>query len=373
MAVTRTLRLGTRGSTLARAQSGHVAQALAAVAERAGADLQVSRSLVRTQGDVDPTALARLGGAGVFTAALRTALLQGRCDLAVHSLKDLPVVPAPGLTLVAVPTRQDPRDALCATGGAAEGLTVADLPPGARVGTGSPRRAAQLLAARPDLRIVEIRGNVPTRLARVTGASARPDGPMGAREADLDAVVLALAGLRRLDLEDHVSQVLPAVDGPWAAPAQDPEAGPAVPRGPGGPVMVPAPGQGALAVEVRTELVETDPDVAALLAALDDAATRTAVTAERAVLHRLQAGCAAPVGALATVEGRSLRLEAVIAAVDGSALVRRSGHAPLDLAAGDQLPGAAQVLGEAVADELVAAGASELADLGAGWPGRSRR
>lgn len=200
-----TVRLGTRGSALAVAQSTQVARAIAAASRRIGADLEVELVEIRTRGDVDATPLTRLGGVGVFAAALREALLEGACDLAVHSCKDLPTAPVPGLRIAAMPAREDSRDALCAAGGA----TLADLPRGARVGTGSPRRAAQLLAVRPDLEVVPVRGNVPTRLSRVVGSVVGADGPLGAvREPDLDAVVLALAGLRRLGLDAYATQVL---------------------------------------------------------------------------------------------------------------------------------------------------------------------
>ncbi|WP_338063847.1 hydroxymethylbilane synthase [Actinomyces ruminis] len=233
----------------------------------------------------------------MFAAALREALLDGACDLAVHSCKDLPTAPVAGLRIAAVPAREDPRDALCTAGGA----MLADLPRGARVGTGSPRRGAQLLAMRPDLQIVPVRGNVPTRLSRVVGAVVGADGPLGAvREPDLDAVVLALAGLRRLGLDGYATQVL-ALPGTGASESA-PNA--AV------PIMVPAPAQGALALETR----DNDPDgeghapagdpglsaaLAATLAELDNPTTRAAVTAERALIRALEAGCAAPVGAVA--------------------------------------------------------------------------
>ncbi|WP_019135532.1 hydroxymethylbilane synthase, partial [Cellulomonas massiliensis] len=177
------VRIGTRASALALTQTGHVADALARLG---GFDVETVR--VRTDGDRLTGSLTSLGGTGVFVTALREALLDGRCDVAVHSLKDLPTADPVGLTLGAVPPREDPRDALCAR----DGLTLATLPPGARVGTGSPRRAAQLLAARPDLDVVDIRGNVDTRLGRVA-------------PGDLDAVVLARAGLARLGRLDAVT------------------------------------------------------------------------------------------------------------------------------------------------------------------------
>lgn len=333
------VRLGTRGSALATTQSGLVARALEEVAAAQGNALEVELVEISTRGDVDPTPLAELGGVGVFAAVLRHALLAGECDLAVHSFKDLPTAPVPGLVIAAVPPREDPRDALCTVGGAESGPRLADLPRGARVGTGSPRRAAQLLAARPDLEVVAIRGNVPTRLARVVG-TVGGDGPMGAtREPDLDGVVLALSGLRRLGLESYATEVLEAVPGATAAP-----------------VMVPAASQGALAVETRADLAETDPVLAAALAALDDPATHSAARAERALMRRLEAGCAAPVGAIATPvgDGEALRLDAVVAALDGRTVLRR------DATTTATEP---EDLGIAVAEALLADGAAELVDL----------
>ena len=287
----RRLRLGTRGSRLALTQSGQVAEALMAAggggaaaaagkASEGSGGLGIDLVTVRTDGDGDRTPLRQLGGVGVFAARLRHALLDGEVDLVVHSFKDLPTQPVEGLEVICVPSREDPRDALCAR----DGLTLADLPEGARVGTGSPRRAAQLLAARPDLEVVDLRGNVPTRLARVRGLEAvgvgtdEPVAPSRADAAgDLDAVVLALSGLRRLGLEHCASEVL------------DLE------------TMLPAPAQGALAVEARTG--EDSVELARAVAALDDEPTRLAVTAERALMARLGAGCAAPVGAWAHLRG----------------------------------------------------------------------
>ena len=289
----RRLRLGTRGSRLALTQSGQVAEALMAAggggaaaaagkASEGSGGLGIDLVTVRTDGDGDRTPLRQLGGVGVFAARLRHALLDGEVDLVVHSFKDLPTQPVEGLEVICVPAREDPRDALCAR----DGLTLADLPEGARVGTGSPRRAAQLLAARPDLEVVDLRGNVPTRLARVRGLEVvgvgtdEPVAPSRADAAgDLDAVVLALSGLRRLGLEHCASEVL------------DRE------------TMLPAPAQGALAVEARAD--EDSAELARVAAALDDEPTRLAVTAERALMARLGAGCAAPVGAWAHLRGES--------------------------------------------------------------------
>ena len=280
------IRLGTRGSRLALTQSGQVAEALMAAgapSEGSGTlrgGLDIDLVTVRTDGDGDRTPLRQLGGVGVFAARLRHALLDGEVDLVVHSFKDLPTQPVEGLEVICVPPREDPHDALCAR----DGLTLAALPEGARVGTGSPRRAAQLLAARPDLEVVDLRGNVPTRLARVRGLEAvgvGTDEPVAPSRADatgdLDAVVLALSGLRRLGLEHCASEIL------------DLE------------TMLPAPAQGALAVEARAG--ECSTALARAVAVLDDEPTRLAVTAERALMSRLGAGCAAPVGAWARLRG----------------------------------------------------------------------
>lgn len=338
------VRLGTRASALATTQSRLVARALEAAAASAGAPLEVRLVAVRTRGDVDPTSLARLGGVGVFAAALRETLLESGCDLAVHSCKDLPSAPVPGLVVSAVPRREDPRDALCLRPGlVSDGtLPVLDaLPPGARVGTGSPRRAAQLLAARPDLEVVDLRGNVPTRLSRAVGAVVSADGPMGAsREPDLDAVVLALAGLRRLSLERYASLVLAATSRQAAATDA--------------PLMLPAPAQGALAVETRADVQAELPALATALAALDHPASRAAVTAERALMAGLQAGCAAPVGALAQVEDGVLHLEAAVMSLDGARRVTVSEQGA---------PAAASGLGARSATALLARGAGEVADL----------
>ncbi len=322
-------RLGTRGSRLAMTQSLSVARALAA---RGAGEHEIVT--VRTEGDVVTGPLSQLGGTGVFATALRQALFDQRCDVAVHSLKDLPAKDLPGLSIACVPQRAEVRDALCSAGD----LTLEQLPEGARVGTGSPRRKAQLLSARQDLDIVDIRGNVGTRLARVRGredaaevSTQAPDAVRG----DLDAVVLAGAGLQRLGLDHHVSELL------------DPA------------TMLPAPGQGALAVEVR----QADADVAAALgralAEYDDAAARLETTAERALLARLDAGCSAPIGGLARyVYGsdgeQDLHLDAVVCAPDGSAVQRAGAHARIERGAGlDSARARAAELGTAVAEQLM--------------------
>jgi hydroxymethylbilane synthase len=301
MTATRTLRVGTRKSALARVQTGLVVDALGAAVEIVP---------IVTEGDRSSAALTQLGGTGVFVSALRTALLRGEIDVAVHSYKDLPTAPEPGIAIAAVPVREDARDALVARGG----LTLGELPVGARIGTGSPRRAAQLLALGLGHEIVPIRGNVDTRLGKVA-----------ARE--VDAVVLAYAGLLRLGRAGQVTEVLDPIQ------------------------MLPAPAQGALAVECRAD----DPDVQAVLALLDHADSRAAVVAERAVLAALEAGCSAPVGALAEIAegdcGPELFLRSSVTAVDGSDAVRLSATGPTTDAEG---------VGRRLAAELLADGADRL-------------
>lgn len=325
-----TVRIGTRASKLALTQTQQTADQLAAVG-----GFPVELVHITTEGDVKTGSLSQMGGTGVFVAALRDALLQDTCDVAVHSLKDLPTGAAPGLTIAATPKRADVRDVLCAR----DGLKLADLPQGAKVGTGSPRRAAQLRAARPDLEVQDIRGNVDTRLGRVPGLPGNAAGAPG----DLDAVVLAAAGLERIGRLDAVSEFF-EMD-----------------------VMLPAPGQGSLAIECRTadaprKAGSTEGSqgvLAQALAALNDEDTRLAVTAERAVLARLEAGCAAPVGAFAYRKGSMLYLEAAVCAVDGTKTVREK-------KATDGLTEVgATLLGIEVAELLLAAGAAEIADLAA--------
>ena len=294
------LRLGTRKSPMAMIQAGHVAEL---IRQRTGAGVELVG--LTSFGDITRVNLPDIGGTGVFVSALRESLLGGDIDLAVHSLKDLPTAALPGITLAAVPPRDDPRDALIGR----DGAKLADLPPGAAIGTGSPRRAAQLLLLRPDIRPVPIRGNAGTRLAKVTSGQ-------------VDAVVLAYSGLARIGELDRVSQVF------------EPDE------------MLPAPGQGALAVECRTD----DTDLAGLLALVDDPGSRAAVTAERTVLAELQAGCSAPLGAYAAGTG-VLHLTAVVAAEDGGLAVRASQSGP---------PSRAEELGRDVAAELLRLGAGTI-------------
>jgi hydroxymethylbilane synthase len=308
------LRLGTRASKLATAQSQAVADRVTELTGR-----QVELVPITTHGDVSTAPLASMGGVGVFVNALREALLAGEIDFAVHSLKDLPTTDPAGLALVAVPQREDPRDALVAR----DNLTLGELPPGSRVGTGSPRRAAQLHALGFGLEVVEIRGNVDTRLSKVASG-------------ELDGVILARAGLVRLGRADEITEVLDPIQ------------------------MLPAPGQGALAVECR----DPDTDAAAAevfaeLRGLDDPWTRAVVAAERSLLATLEAGCSAPVGALgeaiegdpAAGEEDELYLRAIVLTNDGGAAVKLSTTGPLV---------EAEMLGRKLAAEMLADGADLL-------------
>ena len=307
------LRLGPRASALATAQSQHIADRLR---DEAGVDVELVA--ISTEGDRDQsTPLAALGGQGVFVAALREAVASGDVDFAVHSLKDLPTTPDPRLTVAAIPSREDPRDAVVAR----DNLTLGELPTGSTVGTGSPRRTAQINALGLGLTIVPIRGNVDTRIAKV-------------RNGDVDAVVVALAGLKRLGRADEATELLDPLQ------------------------ILPAPGQGALACECRADDSATNQ----VLAVLDDAETRSAVTAERSLLATLEAGCSAPVGALADVaigdDGDELWLRAVVADVSGTPSIRLSATGSPDDAA---------AVGAQLAAELLAEGASALTTpVGAG-------
>ncbi|GHE66750.1 porphobilinogen deaminase 1 [Streptomyces longispororuber] len=310
----RALRLGTRRSKLAMAQSGQVAERVRQVTGR-----PVELVEITTYGDTSREHLAQIGGTGVFATALRDALRDGEVDFAVHSLKDLPTAQPEEFVLAALPVREDPRDVLVAR----DGLTFAELPDGARVGTGSPRRMAQLNAyARAHGRSVEtapIRGNIETRIGYV-------------RDGRLDAVVLAAAGLSRVGMLDEVTDFL-SVD-----------------------MVLPAPGQGALAIECAA----SDADLVAALAELDDPFTRVAVTAERSLLAALEAGCSAPVGALADVlaDGqivKEMRLRGVVGATDGSSLVQLSTTGPVPRTE-DQ----ATAFGRELAAEMLAKGAAGL-------------
>ncbi len=298
MTVTRTLRVGTRGSALARIQTQAVVEALGAPAEIVP---------IVTAGDRSAAPLEQIGGTGVFVSALRTALVSAEIDVAVHSYKDLPTAPCEGVVIAAVPRREDPRDALVAR----DRLTLAELPPGSRIGTGSPRRAAQLRALGLGFVVEPIRGNVDTRLHRVAAGA-------------FDAVVLALAGLRRLGRDGEVSEILDPIQ------------------------VLPAPAQGALAVECRT----SDPATRDLLSTVDDADSRAAVIAERALLAALEAGCTAPVAALAEIaEGPEIYLRGSVTTPDGSRALRLSATGPVTDAEG---------IGRRLAAELIAEGADTM-------------
>ncbi|MFI8345363.1 hydroxymethylbilane synthase [Streptomyces sp. NPDC085639] len=308
------LRLGTRRSKLAMSQSGHVADAVRAVTGRA-----VELVEITTYGDVSREHLSQIGGTGVFVTALRDALLRGEVDFAVHSLKDLPTAQPDDLVIAAMPRREDARDALVAR----DGLTFEQLPDGARIGTGSPRRTAQLnhlaLSLGKRIETVPIRGNVDTRIGFV-------------RDGELDAVVLAAAGLNRIGRGDEATDLLP-VDS-----------------------VLPAPGQGALAVEC----LASDTDLVAALGELDDPHTRAAVTAERSLLAALEAGCSAPVGAFADLLAdaeivNEMRLRGVVGTLDGTTLVQLSTTGPVP-----QSYDEAMALGRELADEMLAKGAAGL-------------
>lgn len=304
----RPLLLGTRRSPMAMAQSGFVAKL---ITERTGR--AVGLTGISTAGDVSHAQLVQIGGTGVFAGALRERLLAGEIDLAVHSMKDLPAGPAAGLLIAAVPRRDEPWDALVSR----DGMKLADLPPGARVGTGSPRRAAQLLLLRPDVRPVAIRGNAGTRLVKVVSG-------------ELDAVILGCAGLARIGRLEAISQVF------------------------GPEEMLPAAGQGALAIECRAD----DAELARLLAEIDDPPSHAATTAERAVLAGLQAGCSAPIGAYAAGTDM-LRLDAIVAEPAGGTALRASAGGPA---------AEAGRLGREVAADLLALGAERYSAV-SGVPG----
>ena len=288
------MRIGSRGSKLALWQARWVAS------QFPGAEVMV----IKTTGDkITDVPLAQVGTKALFTKEIEEALVEGRIDLAVHSLKDVPAQIDPRLTIAAVPAREDVRDAMV-------GRKLADLPQGATVGTSSLRRAAQLRHARPDLRVEMLRGNVDTRLRKL-------------EEGRYDAIVLAAAGLRRLGFENRIAELL------------DPA------------VMCPAIGQGALAIETRAD----DETTRRAVAALDDAPARAETTAERALLAELGGGCQVPVGASARVEGERLRLIAVVASPDGAELIRTALEGPASDAA---------ALGRAAARELLARGADRI-------------
>jgi hydroxymethylbilane synthase len=294
------LRIGTRGSPLARWQAEWVAARLGEVG------VKVELVPISTRGDQQQTGPIGEIGTGVFTKEIQRSLLEGEVDLTVHSLKDLPTEPVEGLSLAAVPPRGPSGDVLVSR----EGRTMDDLPPGAVVGTGSRRRRSQLLHARSDLRMEDVRGNVDTRLRKLD-------------EGQYDALVLAEAGLVRLGLASRIRQVLPRS------------------------LILPAVGQGALGLEARTD----DAATRQIAARLDDPATHQSVLAERAMLAGLRGGCLAPVGAWGRIEGGTLHLSGVVLSPDGQRRVEADGQAD---------PGEAVLLGQRVANNLLAQGAAEL-------------
>ena len=296
------LRLGTRASALARWQAEWVAARLAEVG------VQVELVPISTEGDQEQQKpLGQIGGEGLFTKEIQRALLDGRVDLAVHSLKDLPTVAVPGLVLAAVPPRESPGDVLISR----NGETFTQLSTGAKLGTGSLRRRAQLLHARPDLNMRDVRGNVDTRLRKL-------------QSGEYDALVLAEAGIRRLELTQHITEALPKS------------------------LMMPAVGQGALGLETRTD----DDATRQALTALNDPDTHASVLAERALLAALRGGCLAPVGAWGRLEADGqLHLDATVLSADGKIRL---------VAAGSASPDEAEELGRTTAGQLIAQGASEL-------------
>jgi len=329
--MTASLRVGTRGSELALAQTRVVAAALGKASGR-----EVELVTVTTHGDTSRDSLADLGGTGVFASALRESLLAEECDVIVHSLKDLPTAAYPGLAIGAVPRRADARDVLCASTElhASGESTLGTVPAGTRIGTGSPRRAAQVRAARPDVEVVDIRGNVDSRLGRVGADSSNSDR--------LDAVILAAAGLSRLGRSDAATDTFSLSEWPTA------------------------PGQGALALEVRDGEQRGSAPLAKALASVNHATTRAMISAERLVLAGLEAGCSAPIGATAMIDDGLLFLTATVYKPDGTQRITSSHATSLEGAAFHALLAGAQDAAARVVAELLGSGAAELAPLGGG-------
>jgi hydroxymethylbilane synthase len=299
------IRIGTRGSTLAIVQCEWVKGRIRS--RNAGVEVELVR--ISTKGDkILDSPLSKIGGKGLFVKEIEDALLTGRVDLAVHSMKDVPAVLPDGLILTAFPEREDPHDVLISNGG----LPLSRIPQGGRLGTSSLRRAAQVLHARPDLEIIPLRGNVDTRLKKL-------------REGQFDAVILAAAGINRLRLREEVSQILPTAD------------------------VLPAIGQGALGLEVR----EDNASIIDLLSSLNHPPTEIAVRAERAFLQKLEGGCQVPIAGLARQDGRELILEGMVAELDGSRLLRDGIRG-----IGEQ----AEEMGVSLAERLIAAGAGDILD-----------
>lgn len=308
----RPLVIGTRGSKLALRQ---VEIILGLLRER-NPEAAFETRIIKTEGDTSSASLSQIGGRGVFVVEIERALLAGEADIAVHSLKDLPATETPGLVIAATPPREDIRDALVTRNGA----SLADLKPGATLGTGSARRAAQILALHPGLSLRDIRGNVDTRIRKV-------------EDGEYDATVLALAGLNRLGLADRASHIFTATD------------------------VLPAVGQGAIAVQVRAD----DREAASVVASINDPATRTAVNAERAFERRLGAGCTAAIAALGTMEpSGNLRLRAMVGA---NALVEQAVPPRILRAEMEAPPAEAEMLGMRIAEFLIAQGAEEMLEV----------
>jgi hydroxymethylbilane synthase len=296
-----TLRIGSRGSQLALWQANHISTLLRARGH------EVEIEIIHTTGDkITDVALAKVGTKGMFTKEIEEALAAGRVDLAVHSLKDLPTELSPGFEIAAITEREDPRDAFCSI----QYSKVEDLPQGARVGTSSLRRQAQLKAIRPDLDIHPLRGNVDTRLRKL-------------EQGDYDAIILASAGLKRLSKTELLKHIIP------------------------GEIMCPAAGQGALGIEIR----EGDTVTRHKLEFLDDFAARVSTTCERALLNRLGGGCQVPIGALAATCKGKLHLEAIVADPDGTRLLRESREGTID---------SPEELGNEVGEALLRRGGDEI-------------
>ncbi len=297
------LHIGTRGSQLALWQARWVQKAI----EKQWPEITTELTIIKTTGDkITDVPLAKVGGKALFVKEIEEALLDGRIDLAVHSMKDMPAELPHGLCIGAVPERENPLDALLSR----DNIPLVQLPPGARVGTSSLRRASQLLHQRPDLTIEPLRGNLDTRVKKLTGGT-------------LDAIVLAAAGLKRLELDHLISAVLPRE------------------------VMLPAVGQGALCIESRTN----DAPTSEVVTSLDHAATHFAVMAERAFLQRLQGGCQVPIAGYATLEKEQLELTGLVAELDGSRLIKATVSGPFEKA---------QSLGKNLAETLLARGADAI-------------
>ena len=303
------IRLGTRQSPLALWQADYVSGELRALGH------EVELVKITTSGDVSTTPLGQSGGQGVFTKEIQRALLDERCDLAVHSLKDLPTEIIPDLRLAAIPPREDAADCLIS----AKGLALADLPKGARIGTGSPRRKAQLLLVRPDLEVLDIRGNVDTRLRKLD-------------EGQFDAILLAYAGLHRLGLHERITEKLSFQQ------------------------MLPAVGQAALGLEIRS----SDSNTLEAVSALNHESTQAAVIAERTLLHTMRAGCLAPLAAHARVSSHSIRLESRVISTDGKELVAAEREILFSELPSENLLSIASMCGASTAKLLMERGASEL-------------